>query len=53
MAAAARGPGKPSAVGAMAALLRRRNRGDDLAAILRQAIEATTDDLVRERLWRG
>ncbi len=34
-------------------LVMSRDQIDDLVAILRASIEATMDDLVRERLWRG
>ena len=34
-------------------LIMTRDQIDDLVGILRASIEATTDDLVRERLWRG
>ncbi len=34
-------------------LVMTRDQIDDLIGILRASIEATTDDLVRERLWRG
>ncbi len=34
-------------------LIMTRDQIDDLVAILRASIEATIDDLVRERLWRG
>ena len=34
-------------------LVMSRGQIDDLVAILRASIEATIDDLVRERLWRG